>query len=533
MTGTQNANAILLAAACGAACLAACGAAKGASAGTDDLALMGEKYRRTWNAEVDRRIDEDIERNRKADGTFAVKGLPPGTEVRVEQVGHAFLFGAHSFQVNRTGDAEVNRRYAPVFGELFNAATVPVHWNRIEPEPGCVRWKTEWTDTEAFFNAHDRATAMRVSPCAPLEQTIGFFSSRGVRMVAHPLVWGLRKWVWPNWVYNQYCPPEEKAFLDLPLLRNEDRPPGVLHAPEEWMRARQKRWDEIRARHSAEEFAAKCPTFCRNLAALQDRRIRELAARVGDRIDEWVVVNESAGDWKGDGETGEPVCMSWYGPMPGDYVVRAFRVAGEAFPKRVKFILNDYRTDASLLAQVRALKAKGLRLDRIGMQLHVFRDEDMDKLVRGEYEHNLVVPQKAWEYFAEVEKTGVSAFLSEITLPAPGNTAESQRRQAVVARNLYRLWFSLKPMTGITWWHSLDMEHGGGESSTSGIFDAKGNRKPAYRALDELINHEWRTACTVRAAADGTVSFRGFRGAYRLSWKDADGVERREGVVLE
>ena len=42
---------------------------------------------------------------------------------------------------------------------------------------------------------------------------------------------------------------------------------------------------------------------------------------------------------------------------------------------------------------------------------------------------------------------------------------------------------------------------------------------------DELINREWRTRTTAKASG-GRVAFRGFKGRYRLTWKDADGVGR-------
>ena len=41
-----------------------------------------------------------------------------------------------------------------------------------------------------------------------------------------------------------------------------------------------------------------------------------------------------------------------------------------------------------------------------------------------------------------------------------------------------------------------------------------------------LINDEWRTRLVAKAGADGSVAFRGFRGSYRLSWRDASGAER-------
>ena len=62
-----------------------------------------------------------------------------------------------------------------------------------------------------------------------------------------------------------------------------------------------------------------------------------------------------------------------------------------------------------------------------------------------------------------------------------------------------------------------------GEPSFSGLFDKDMNPKPAYEALDHLINHEWKTSFTVKAPKDGKISWRGFKGDYKISYKDRKG----------
>ena len=50
--------------------------------------------------------------------------------------------------------------------------------------------------------------------------------------------------------------------------------------------------------------------------------------------------------------------------------------------------------------------------------------------------------------------------------------------------------------------------------------------KTAYYAMDDLVNHEWRTKCEVKVEGEQRkISFRGFRGRYRLTWKAPDGKE--------
>ena len=119
---------------------------------------------------------------------------------------------------------------------------------------------------------------------------------------------------------------------------------------------------------------------------------------------------------------------------------------------------------------------------------------------------------------------GKPIHLSEITITAGDTTPRGRMLQAILTRNLYRLWFSIKPMMGITWWNVVDDCGAPGEPSLSGLFTRGMNPKPAYYALNELINKEWRTNLKCQADKNGKVAFRGFRGNYRLSWTDENGT---------
>jgi len=87
-------------------------------------------------------------------------------------------------------------------------------------------------------------------------------------------------------------------------------------------------------------------------------------------------------------------------------------------------------------------------------------------------------------------------------------------------------------MNGITWWNVVDDCGAPGEPSISGLFTRDMRPKTAYFAMDDLINREWKTCTTVKAAG-GKVTFRSFRGRYRLSWKDADGKEQSSLVEVK
>ena len=87
-------------------------------------------------------------------------------------------------------------------------------------------------------------------------------------------------------------------------------------------------------------------------------------------------------------------------------------------------------------------------------------------------------------------------------------------------------------MMGITWWNVVDDCGAPGEPSVSGLFSRDMDPKPAYHALEDLIKNQWMTKCSLKAAAGGTVKFRGFRGTYRLSWKAEDGSLQEQLVHL-
>ena len=57
--------------------------------------------------------------------------------------------------------------------------------------------------------------------------------------------------------------------------------------------------------------------------------------------------------------------------------------------------------------------------------------------------------------------------------------------------------------------------------------------KPAFYALNQLLNSEWKTRLELVPDADGNIKFRGFRGKYRISWTDSDGNEKFMNYYLK
>jgi len=61
---------------------------------------------------------------------------------------------------------------------------------------------------------------------------------------------------------------------------------------------------------------------------------------------------------------------------------------------------------------------------------------------------------------------------------------------------------------------------------SSGFYGRDMRRKPVLDTLEGLINTAWKTHLSLTAAADGSVSFRGFKGDYAVSGVGKDGADR-------
>ncbi|NLF98873.1 MAG: glycosyltransferase, partial [Lentisphaerae bacterium] len=145
-----------------------------------------------WGPEAQARIDRDIEQHRKADGVFKLDGVKAGSEVKVEQIAHAFLFGGNIFLFGDLKTPKKNKCYEDTFGTLFNAATVPFYWKTLEPEQGKPR-----------FTA-DSSYAYRRPPTDPV---VDFCEAKGIDMNGHAIIYGMRRWGHPEWM-----PSDRKAM---------------------------------------------------------------------------------------------------------------------------------------------------------------------------------------------------------------------------------------------------------------------------------------------------------------------------------
>ncbi len=410
--------------------------------------LLSESYLKFWSPEVQAKIDRDIDQNRKAEAVFRLMNVKKGTEVKIEQVSHQFLFGGNTFLFGDLGSPEKNKKYADTFGNLFNAATVAFYWKTLEQVQGQPRYAAG-----SSYEYRRPATDPVVEYC----------ESKGINMNGHAIIYGMRRWGHPEWM------PNDRKAME--------------------------------------------PIF--------ESHVRELAERYKGRIQRWDVVNES-------------IDQANRGLMPDDYTFKTYSWAMKYFPASVQFNINDcdihWGPSRRYVEIVRDLIDRGIRINNVGVQMHIFNPAETQNIANGA---DVLTPEKNYAVLNCLTETERPVHISEVTVSAPDETPGGWQIQAEVTRNLYRLWFSYPTVMGITWWNVVDGGAAKGEPSFSGIYDKELNPKPVYHVLDQLINHEWKTNLSMKVGPDGTVRFRGFKGKYRVSWKDKAGKQQMAEFQLK
>ncbi|HOD79816.1 MAG: Endo-1,4-beta-xylanase Z precursor [Planctomycetes bacterium ADurb.Bin126] len=254
------------------------------------------------------------------------------------------------------------------------------------------------------------------------------------------------------------------------------------------------------------------PKDADELRALYRKRFGELAERFGRHVPIWDVVNESL------------VCPKTYPLYTPDrgYVAWAFAQAVPLFPPGNVMMINEVTSfnfqpagRNAYLAQVKTLLAGGAKVRGVGLQFHFFRRPHLDAYLKGPN----CDPDKLLDLYEAFSELNLPLYITEITIPSSGEGGDEL--QARVVRDHYRLWFAAPAMAGITWWNLGDGTAVQGENEAKGgLLDEELKPKPAYAALDELINKEWKTTADLRSDPKGAASFRGFYGTYRLEASD-------------
>lgn len=487
----------------------------------DKYQIMSQAYWDTWNDAEQARMDKDIDTYRKADGTFKTGKVKKGTMVRIEQIKSEFVFGASSFNWNQLGTEEANARYRELFGTLFNRATIPFYWKDFERKPGNPRYSTGIIDTEEHWNKLNKPKLETNWRRPSTDQIVDWCEAHGCAVHGHPLVWGNRKWQYPEWMQYYGIPENEQRALDtLEVLSFNS---NAKHAPSY-------------KNMTPEKLAEMFPTYLKLQQERTLQRIPDIMEHYQGRISSYDVVNESAEDFgRGVQNPSLPMCKSCYGILFSDYTFKSFQQAVKANGGGALLNINDYVVDERFVNQVADLLKRGAKIDVIGSQMHLFDPQICVKIAEGAYSNpkKLIEPSTVRPYFEKLGQFGIPTCLSEITIASAGDGWKGEMIQAIITRNLYRLWFSLPSMMGITWWNIVDDCGAPGEPVVSGLFRRDMTPKIAYYTLENLINKEWRTTLEQKPDSKGNVNWRGFKGTYKITWTDAGGKERSEMYILK
>ena len=280
----------------------------------------------------------------------------------------------------------------------------------------------------------------------------------------------------------------------------------------------------IEAKAHCLNYAALMPEWAKGTVTWEkqclEKRFRELAERYSMRIPMWEVTNETY--WGGQLST-------LY--TQDDLVEWSFALAEKFFPAN-KLIINEahsrvwshewffHHNRSPYYMEIERALLKGSRIDSIGMQFHMFHRRENELQQTAVYYD----PEQLYDVMDIYARLGKPLQITEITIPAYSNAAEDEEIQAQILRNLYSIWFSHPAMEAIIYWNLPD---GYGYNAAPGDMTAGENYyhgglvrfdftpKPAYLAIRNLFEKEWRTNLTLHTDS-GALSFKGFYGEYDL-----------------
>ena len=271
-----------------------------------------------------------------------------------------------------------------------------------------------------------------------------------------------------------------------------------------------------------------------------ERRYQEISERYADKIPTIEVTNELL--WE-----------SKYVAVPSiyeenDYLDFAFALAKKYFPKN-RLAINEApmvwrenaRTTDHYYAYTEAAIHRGVRIDAIGMQYHLFYPKnEIEKLASSKY----LSPEWLYRHMDLYARFGKPLQVTEITIPAFSNDPENEAVQAELLEWLYSIWFSHPAMEQIIYWNLVDgyayvndpekIKDSQGDMTIGenvyygGLFRFDMTPKPAFLALQNLIRKKWHTEAELATDAEGRAKMRGFYGTYAFTVETENGIETRE-----
>ncbi|WP_181445384.1 endo-1,4-beta-xylanase, partial [Micromonospora endophytica] len=192
--------------------------------------------------------------------------------------------------------------------------------------------------------------------------------------------------------------------------------------------------------------------------------VTRVATHFRGQIHSWDVVNEAFADGGSGGRRDSNLQRTG-----NDWIEVAFRTAKAADPN-AKLCYNDYNTDGinakstGIYNMVRDFKSRGVPIDCVGFQSH------LGTTLASDYQANL-------QRFADL---GVDVQITELDVAQGAN-------QASIYERVTRACLAVARCNGITVWGVRDNDSWRrGENPL--LFDANGNKKPAYTSVLNALN---------------------------------------------
>jgi GH35 family endo-1,4-beta-xylanase len=138
--------------------------------------------------QLEQRITHGIEANRKANASLKLTtqdGKPmANATVRIEQIGHDYLFGANSFMYGGHKTDEQNAQWEQMYTDVFNSTVVGLFWSAYEPQEGVYRYAS---GSEPMYRR------------PPVDDVLAWCTKHNMTPKGHNLLWANPDLL-PNWV---------------------------------------------------------------------------------------------------------------------------------------------------------------------------------------------------------------------------------------------------------------------------------------------------------------------------------------------
>ncbi len=267
-----------------------------------------------------------------------------------------------------------------------------------------------------------------------------------------------------------------------------------------------------------------------------ERRFKEIAERYGDTIPSFDIVNESASNYRRGQDTLFDDWDEFSLELGGKYFKNNRKILNETNEAIWRDYANAEGKYMAFNMQLREFVRKGLPIDEIGLKYHIFQEpewfENNNTYLNAQYMLEILDIFDAYDF---------PMHISEITIPSyAGKIPQNETIQAEIAEVLYTTWFATRNMKSIVWWNLVDGyaayaprgSEDGENMFGGGLVRFDMTKKPAYEALDRLINKEWKTNITT-SVSGGEYDFHGFYGEYEIETVTDAGVQKHTVTLNE